>query len=162
MTDFLALNSTLNIHWKDWCWNWSSNTWATWCKEPTHWKRLRCWERLRAREGGSRGWDGYIASVIQWTRIWANSGRHWRTVSGVLEAWRAAVHGIARSRTQLSDWTTATALSSDLFREVSSPSPRLFPREKWPLPLSHTDYSSLLMCCMRLASFPTFFSSWYT
>ena len=67
-----------------------------------------------------------------------------------------------RSRTQLSDWTTATALSSDLFREVSSPSPRLFPREKWPLPLSHTDYSSLLMCCIRLASFPTFFSSWYT
>ena len=28
--------STLNIHWKDWCWNWSSNTLATWGKEPTH------------------------------------------------------------------------------------------------------------------------------
>ena len=26
-----------DIHWKDWCW--SSNTLATWCKEPTHWKR---------------------------------------------------------------------------------------------------------------------------
>ena len=26
-----------------------------WCKEPTHWKRPRCWERLRARrEGGNR------------------------------------------------------------------------------------------------------------
>ena len=24
------------MHWKDWCW--SSNTLATWCKEPTHWK----------------------------------------------------------------------------------------------------------------------------
>ena len=78
------------------------------------------------------------------------------------EAWRAAVHGIARSRTQPSDWTTATAQSSDLFREVSSPSPPLSPREKRPLPLSHTDYSSLLMCCIRLASSPTFFSSWYT
>ena len=21
------------------CWSWSSNTLATWCKEPTHWKR---------------------------------------------------------------------------------------------------------------------------
>ena len=31
--------STLNIHWKDWCWSWSSNTLATWCKEPTHWKK---------------------------------------------------------------------------------------------------------------------------
>ena len=29
---------TLNIHWKDWCWSWSSNTLATWCVEPTHWK----------------------------------------------------------------------------------------------------------------------------
>ena len=28
--------STLNIHWKDWCWSWKSNTLATWCKELTH------------------------------------------------------------------------------------------------------------------------------
>ena len=31
--------SVLNIHWKDWSWSWNSNTLATWCKEPTHWKR---------------------------------------------------------------------------------------------------------------------------
>ena len=24
--------SVLNIHWKDWCWSWNSNTLATWCK----------------------------------------------------------------------------------------------------------------------------------
>ena len=29
--------SVLNIHWKDWCWNWNSNTLATWCEELTHW-----------------------------------------------------------------------------------------------------------------------------
>ena len=23
--------SILNIHWKDWCWSWNSNTLATWC-----------------------------------------------------------------------------------------------------------------------------------
>ena len=46
--------SILNIHWRDWCW--SCNTLAIWCKEPTHWKRPWCWERLRTRrEGGSRG-----------------------------------------------------------------------------------------------------------
>ena len=46
--------STLNIHWKDWCW--SCNTLAIWCKEPTHWKRSWCWERLRTGgEGGNRG-----------------------------------------------------------------------------------------------------------
>ena len=25
--------SVLNIHWKDWCWSWSSNSLATWCKD---------------------------------------------------------------------------------------------------------------------------------
>ena len=32
----------LNIHWKDWCWSWSSNTLSTWCKKSTHWKRPWC------------------------------------------------------------------------------------------------------------------------
>ena len=27
--------SVLNIHWKDWCWSWNSNTLATWCEELT-------------------------------------------------------------------------------------------------------------------------------
>ena len=55
--------STLNIHWKDWCWSWSSNTLATWYKELTHWKRPWYWERLRAGgEGDDRGCDGWMAS----------------------------------------------------------------------------------------------------
>ena len=68
--------STLNIHWKDWCWSWSFNTLATSCEELTHWKRPWCWERERAgREGGYRGWDGWMASQLKWTWVWANSGR---------------------------------------------------------------------------------------
>ena len=43
----LKRNSTLNIHWQDWYWSWSSNTLATWCKQLTHWKRPWCWERLK-------------------------------------------------------------------------------------------------------------------
>ena len=40
-------------------WSWSSNTLATWCKEPTHYKRPWCWDRLKAKEaGGERGWNG--------------------------------------------------------------------------------------------------------
>ena len=42
--------SVLNIHWKDWCWSWNSNTLATWCKELIHLKRPWCWERLKAGE----------------------------------------------------------------------------------------------------------------
>ena len=45
--------STLNIHSKDWCWSWSSNILATWCKETTHWERPWVWERLKA-EGEER------------------------------------------------------------------------------------------------------------
>ena len=40
--------STLNIIWKDSCWSWSFNSKPIWCKEPTHWEKLWCWERLRA------------------------------------------------------------------------------------------------------------------
>ena len=72
--------STLNIHWKDWCWSRSSNTLAIWCKEVTLWKRHWCWARLKAvGEGDDRGWDGWIASLTQWTWVWASSGSWWWT-----------------------------------------------------------------------------------
>ena len=46
------------------------------CKEPTHWKRLWCWERLKVEgEGDKRGWDGWMASLTQLTWVWANSRR---------------------------------------------------------------------------------------
>ena len=68
--------------------NWNSNTLATWCEEPTHWKRLWCWERLRAGgEGDDRGWDGWMASLTQWTWISVNSGSWWWTGRpGVLQS----------------------------------------------------------------------------
>ena len=48
-------------------------TLATWCEELTHWKRPWCWERLKEGEGDDRGWDGSMASLTQWTWVWANS-----------------------------------------------------------------------------------------
>ena len=58
----------------------SSNTLATWCEEPTHWKTLRLWERLRAKgEGGGWGWDGRMASLTQCIWVWASSWRQWKT-----------------------------------------------------------------------------------
>ena len=29
------IESVLGVHWKDWCWSWSSNTLTTWCEELT-------------------------------------------------------------------------------------------------------------------------------
>ena len=54
-------------------WSWNSNTLATWCEELTHWKRPWCWEGLEARgEGDNRGWDGWMASPIQWKWVWVD------------------------------------------------------------------------------------------
>ena len=53
---------------------------GTWFKELTHWKRPWCWKRLRTwREVSDRGWDGFMALPTQWTWVWANSGRLWKT-----------------------------------------------------------------------------------
>ena len=41
-----------------------------------------------------------MASLTRWTWVWGNSGSWWNR-----EAWHAAIHGVAKSRTQLSDWT---------------------------------------------------------
>ena len=74
-----AMRSALGFLWKEWCLSWNSSTLATSCKELTHWKRLWCWEGLRAGEGDDRGWDGWIASLTRWTWVWVNSGSWWWT-----------------------------------------------------------------------------------
>ena len=85
---------------EDWCWSWNSDTLATWCKELTQLKRPWCSERLRAgREGVDRGWDGWMASLTQWTWVWVDFGSWWWTGrSGVLHSM-----GLQRFRP---DWET--------------------------------------------------------
>ena len=54
----------------------------TWQTTPwlTHMKRPWCWERLKAGgEGDDRGWDGWMASLTQWTWVWVDSGSWWWT-----------------------------------------------------------------------------------
>ena len=49
-------------------------------EELTHLKRFWCWERLKAGgEGDDRGWDGWMASLTQWTWVWVNSRSWWWT-----------------------------------------------------------------------------------
>ena len=79
------------------------NTSATWYKEPTHWKRLlgktesrkrREWQRMR--------WlDGIIDSMVM------NLSKLWEMVKDS-KVWCFAVHGVTKSHTQLSNWTTIT------------------------------------------------------
>ena len=46
---------------------------GTWWEVLTQWKRPWCWERLKAGgERDNRGWGGWMASLTQWTWIWAS------------------------------------------------------------------------------------------
>ena len=94
--------STMNIHWHDRCWSWSSNP-LFFSSEQTLWKRPLCWEGLKARGAGcNRRWDVWMASSTQKTSVWASSRRCWRTGKpGVLQS-------TDHSRTWLSYWTTTT------------------------------------------------------
>ena len=77
----------MNTHGKDWCWSWNSNPLASWCEALTHWKRLWCWERLKAGgERGDRGWDSWMASATQWTWVWASAGSWWTGKPGLLQS----------------------------------------------------------------------------
>ena len=85
-------NQPLNIHWKDWCWSWSSNTlapnWKTWLigKDPDTGKDWR-----REEKGTAEG------EMVEW---------HHQLNGHEFEAWRTAIHGVTKSQTRLNDWTT--------------------------------------------------------
>ena len=65
------------------------------------WEKTLMLERLKAGgERVDRGWDGWMASPIQWTWIWASSGSWWWTGKpGVLQS-----TGLQRVK---HDWVTA-------------------------------------------------------
>ena len=99
--------STLNIHWKDWCWSWNSNTLATWGKEPTQWKRLM----LGKFEGRRRRGQQKMRWLDSITNSMDMSFCKLQTIVKDWEARPAAVHWIAKCGTSLNDWTTTVSKS---------------------------------------------------
>ena len=97
-------NQSWIIHWKDWCWSWNSNTLASWCEELTHWKRP--WS--------GKDWRQETKEVTEDEMVWCitdSMGKLWEIVKD-REARHATVHGVIKSQTWLSDWTTTHVLTS--------------------------------------------------
>ena len=71
------------------------------CKEPIYLKRPWCWERLKGGgERADRGWDGWNGIISSMDMSVSNL----REIVKDREAWHAAVHGVTKSQTWLSDW----------------------------------------------------------
>ena len=90
------------------------------------WKRVWCWERLKAgAEGDYRGWDGWMASLTQWTWAWASSGSWWWTGKpGILQSmgWQRVGH----------DWGTELNWTETYMDRSISPGPYADPDDsKW-------------------------------
>ena len=91
-----------------------------------------CWERLKTgREGDGRGWDGWMASLTQWTWVWVNSRSWWWTGRpGVLQSigWQRVRH----------DWATELNWTDTLISNC------------WPTELGEC------FCCVKLPSLCNF------
>ena len=87
-----------------WCWSWSSNTLATWCKELTHWKRPWCWEGFGGgRRRGQQRMRWLDGITYRWTRFWVNSGSLWCTGRpGVL--WFVGLQRVGHDREAELNW----------------------------------------------------------
>ena len=95
-----------NIHWKDWCWSWSSTTLTSWYQRADSLEKTPMLGKIEGRRRSGwqrmRWFDGIIDSMdMCLSKL--------QEIVKDKDAWCDTVHGIARNQTRLWDWTTVTA-----------------------------------------------------
>ena len=101
---FSYLGREISLPWRDWCWSWNSNTLVTWCGEITHLKDPDAGKDWGQEEKGTT-----VDEMVGWHHWHNEHGFGWTLGGGDGQGGLcAAVHGVAKSWTWLSDWTELT------------------------------------------------------
>ena len=101
--------SVLNVHWKDWCWSWSSDTLASWCERADSLKKTLMLGKIEgkiekeAAEDETVGWHHWLSGHAFRQTLGDGDGQ------GSLGCYS---HGVTKSWIQLGNWTTMVHMLS--------------------------------------------------
>ena len=159
----------LNVHWKDWCWSWNSNTLATWCEELTHLKEPDSRNDWRQEEKGMREdemvvWHHQLNGHVQFSSVQSLS--HVRLFATIWTTAHQASLSITNSQSLLKLMSIKSVMPSNhlilcrplLLLPSTFPSIRVFSNESvlcirgpkyWSFSFSTSpsnEYSELISC----------------
>ena len=98
--------STLDTHWKDW--SWSSKYFGYVMQRPDSLEKSLMLGKIEGRRRRRRQRTKWLDNIINSVDL--SFSKLWDMVTD-REAWCAAVHGVTKSRTQLSDWISTLICS---------------------------------------------------